>query len=192
MVLYAEGESPKLPRSMRSDGRSRMTSAREICGISLRDPAFNSRTGQRRRRLRNPAGLRQRQLFGGFHLPVDRLAWPTRRVTCGLRILRHRRPSLKVCSQESSIFSRRPNPVLFPKTRSAVAGPVPKTFSCRLLRQIPHRMTGGVVRIADSTTFAASKTIAAALVELEPGALRDCISIRTPTNGNTTSKGKAA
>jgi oxalate decarboxylase len=34
-------------------------------------------------------------------------------------------------------------------------------------------MAGGTVRIVDSTIFAASKTIAAALVELEPGALRE-------------------
>jgi oxalate decarboxylase len=53
------------------------------------------------------------------------------------------------------------------------AGPVPNTFSFRLLQQAPHQTAGGTVRIVDSSTFAASKTIAAALVELEPGALRE-------------------
>jgi oxalate decarboxylase len=53
------------------------------------------------------------------------------------------------------------------------AGPVPKTFSHRLLRQAPSRMAGGTVRIVDSTIFPGSRTIAAALVELEPGALRE-------------------
>lgn len=52
-------------------------------------------------------------------------------------------------------------------------GPVPNTFSFRLLQQPPHQTAGGTVRIVDSSTFAASKTIAAALVELEPGALRE-------------------
>ena len=37
------------------------------------------------------------------------------------------------------------------------AGPVPTTFSHRLLRQAPSRMAGGTVRIVDSTIFAASK-----------------------------------
>ena len=34
-------------------------------------------------------------------------------------------------------------------------------------------MAGGSVRIVDSMNFPASKTIAAALVELDPGALRE-------------------
>jgi oxalate decarboxylase len=66
-----------------------------------------------------------------------------------------------------------------PETRSLSedrkngAGPVPNTFSYRLLQQEPRRMTGGTVRIVDSTNFLASKTIAATLVELEPGAMRE-------------------
>jgi hypothetical protein len=57
--------------------------------------------------------------------------------------------------------------------RISGAGPVPKTFSHRLLRQAPSRMAGGTVRIVDSTIFPASRTIAAALIELEHGALRE-------------------
>ena len=57
--------------------------------------------------------------------------------------------------------------------RVAGAGPVPNTFSHRMLAQEPIRMKGGTVRITDSSLFNASKTIAAALVEVEPGGMRE-------------------
>ena len=57
--------------------------------------------------------------------------------------------------------------------RVAGAGPVPDTFSHRMLAQEPIRMNGGTVRITDSSVFKASKTIAAALVEVEPGGMRE-------------------
>ncbi|MHB2207674.1 oxalate decarboxylase family bicupin [Methylobacterium sp. CM6257] len=53
------------------------------------------------------------------------------------------------------------------------SGPVPRTFSHRMLAQEPIRTKGGSVRITDSTVFPASVTIAAALVEVEPGGLRE-------------------
>ena len=53
------------------------------------------------------------------------------------------------------------------------AGPIPHSFSHRMLQQEPIRTAGGTVRITDSAIFPASTTIAAALVELEPGALRE-------------------
>ena len=57
--------------------------------------------------------------------------------------------------------------------RIAGAGPVPNTFSHRMLAQEPIRMKGGTVRITDSSLFKASKTIAAALIEIEPGGMRE-------------------
>jgi oxalate decarboxylase len=57
--------------------------------------------------------------------------------------------------------------------RVAGAGPVPNTFSHRMLAQEPIHMNGGTVRITDSSLFKASTTIAAALVEIEPGAMRE-------------------
>jgi oxalate decarboxylase len=53
------------------------------------------------------------------------------------------------------------------------AGPVPTTFSHRMLAQEPIRTKSGTVRITDSSVFPASKTIAAALVEVEPGCMRE-------------------
>jgi oxalate decarboxylase len=50
---------------------------------------------------------------------------------------------------------------------------VPESFSHRLLAQEPMRVAGGHVRIVDSSTFPVSKTVAAALVEVEPGAMRE-------------------
>ncbi|MDQ6421731.1 oxalate decarboxylase family bicupin [Paenibacillus sp. LHD-117] len=52
-------------------------------------------------------------------------------------------------------------------------GTVPLPFAYRLLAQPPMRMPGGSVRIVDSTVFPISKAVAAALVELEPGAMRE-------------------
>jgi oxalate decarboxylase len=53
------------------------------------------------------------------------------------------------------------------------AGAVPQRFSHRLLDQPPIRSAGGTARIADSSNFKASTTIAAALVEVAPGAMRE-------------------
>ena len=43
----------------------------------------------------------------------------------------------------------------------------------RLLGQEPVKVPGGQVRIVDSSNFPAANTIAAALVELDPGAMRE-------------------
>jgi oxalate decarboxylase len=53
------------------------------------------------------------------------------------------------------------------------AGAVPKRLSHRLSEQEPVKVAGGQVRIVDSSNFPASATIAAALVEVEPGAIRE-------------------
>jgi oxalate decarboxylase len=42
-----------------------------------------------------------------------------------------------------------------------------------MMAQEPIRSKGGTVRITDSSVFPASKTIAAALVEIEPGGVRE-------------------
>lgn len=66
-----------------------------------------------------------------------------------------------------------PNPGPLAADRMGGAGPVPRTFSHRMLAQEPLRTKSGRVRITDSTVFPASTTIAAALVEVEPGGLRE-------------------
>jgi oxalate decarboxylase len=53
------------------------------------------------------------------------------------------------------------------------AGPVPMNLSYHMLAQEPIRTKSGTVRITDSSNFPASKTIAAALVEVEPGGMRE-------------------
>lgn len=52
-------------------------------------------------------------------------------------------------------------------------GTVPRSFTHRLLAQEPIRTPGGSVRIVDSTNFPVSTAIAAALVEVKPGAMRE-------------------
>jgi oxalate decarboxylase len=53
------------------------------------------------------------------------------------------------------------------------AGAVPESFSYRLSAQEPVTVQGGQVRILDSSNFPVSTTIAAVLVEVEPGGLRE-------------------
>jgi oxalate decarboxylase len=52
-------------------------------------------------------------------------------------------------------------------------GTVPRSFTHRLLAQEPIRTPGGSVRIVDSANFPISTAIAAALVEVQPGAMRE-------------------
>ncbi|MGF9911113.1 oxalate decarboxylase family bicupin [Paenibacillus ehimensis] len=52
-------------------------------------------------------------------------------------------------------------------------GTVPQSFTYRLLAQEPIRTPGGTARIVDSSKFPVSVAIAAALVEIEPGGMRE-------------------
>ena len=53
------------------------------------------------------------------------------------------------------------------------APPVKNSFSHRMMAQTPIQTKNGTVRITDSHNFPVSKTIAAALVEIEPGGMRE-------------------
>jgi oxalate decarboxylase len=69
-----------------------------------------------------------------------------------------------------------PGPMPGPISSDAVdaaAGAVPQSFSHHLHGQEPVKAAGGQVRIVDSSNFPAASTIAAALVEIEPGGLRE-------------------
>jgi oxalate decarboxylase len=65
-----------------------------------------------------------------------------------------------------------PGPIARDRVESP-AGTVPRSFTHRLLRQKPLEGPGGTARIVDSSNFAASATIAAAYVEIQPGAMRE-------------------
>ncbi len=56
---------------------------------------------------------------------------------------------------------------------SSPRGTAPESFSHRMLAQEPIRTGGGQVRITDSSNFPVSTTVAAALVEVEPGGMRE-------------------
>ena len=71
------------------------------------------------------------------------------------------------------IFDGRVPPALTDDAVSSPAGTVPDSFSYRLSEQEPIKLAGGQVRIVDSRSFPAASTIAAALVEVEPGGLRE-------------------
>jgi len=55
----------------------------------------------------------------------------------------------------------------------APQGITPMSYTYRLMEQEPIMVAGGQVRIIDSSRFPAASTIAAALVEIEPGGLRE-------------------
>ena len=59
-----------------------------------------------------------------------------------------------------------------PVEGNRIGSPVPLSFSHRLLAQGPQRVPGGTVRIVDSRNFPVSRSIAGALVEVEPGGMR--------------------
>jgi oxalate decarboxylase len=62
-----------------------------------------------------------------------------------------------------------------PLSSDKIAGatPVPQSFSHPLMAQKPIETRSGTVRIADSSIFPVSATIAAALVEIGPGGMRE-------------------
>ncbi len=53
------------------------------------------------------------------------------------------------------------------------AQPVPQSFTHRMMAQKPIRTRSGTVRITDSSVFPVATAIAAALVEVEPGGMRE-------------------
>jgi oxalate decarboxylase len=68
-----------------------------------------------------------------------------------------------------------PAPVPGPLASDKIAGatPVTQSFSHKMMAQEPIKTKSGTVRITDSSIFPVSTTIAAALVEVEPGGMRE-------------------
>jgi oxalate decarboxylase len=66
-----------------------------------------------------------------------------------------------------------PGPIPTQEVSDPDTGTTRERLSHRMLAQEPIRTSGGQVRITDSTNFPASTTIAAALVEVEPGGVRE-------------------
>lgn len=66
-------------------------------------------------------------------------------------------------------------PVPGPLKDDVIAGasPVPRSFTYRMLAQEPITSKGGAVRITDSSVFPVATAICAALVDIEPGGMRE-------------------
>jgi oxalate decarboxylase len=78
----------------------------------------------------------------------------------------------RIPSHERYIFpAKMPGPLA--QDRVAGLGPTPMSFSHRMIKIDPIRMKYGNVRIMDTTNFPASTTISSALVEVEPGGMRE-------------------
>jgi oxalate decarboxylase len=74
---------------------------------------------------------------------------------------------------ERYIFAGEVPPVLANDVVRAPGGKAPMSMTYRLLEQDPVEVPGGRVRIVDSSNFPAASTIAAALVEIDPDAMRE-------------------
>src|SRR5262249_53004717 len=74
---------------------------------------------------------------------------------------------------ERYIFAGKVPGPLASDTVHSPAGGVPSTFSHRMLAQEPTKVAGGRARVTDSSNFPVASTIAAALVEIEPGGMRE-------------------
>lgn len=68
-----------------------------------------------------------------------------------------------------------PAPLPGPLDTDKIAGAtaVPQSFSHKMMAQQPIKTRSGSVRITDSSVFPVSSTIAAALVEIDPGGMRE-------------------
>ena len=75
--------------------------------------------------------------------------------------------------REKYIFNGQVPPALESDRVISPTGDVPRTFKHRMSAQPLQRFSGGSVRVVDSSVFAAATTISAALVEIEPGGLRE-------------------
>jgi oxalate decarboxylase len=66
-----------------------------------------------------------------------------------------------------------PLPGTLAADRATGAAEMPQSFSHRMMAQMPTRTRSGTVRITDSSVFPAATAISAALVEVEPGGMRE-------------------
>ena len=79
----------------------------------------------------------------------------------------------QIPKEERFIFEVPLPPALQADTVGSAQGHVPLDMKFRLTAETPTRTAGGAVRIADMRNFGISSEIAAALVEVEPGHIRE-------------------
>jgi oxalate decarboxylase len=79
----------------------------------------------------------------------------------------------RIPKDEKFMFKADLPPPLKNDTVEAPQGPVPQDMKFRLLQQTPINSLGGRVRIADTRNFPIAKNIATALVDVDPGHIRE-------------------
>lgn len=79
----------------------------------------------------------------------------------------------KIPEKEKFIFQGEMPPPLQTDTVGSAQGKVPLDMAFRLMQQEPTRAPGGTVRIADARNFVVSTDVSAALVEVNPGHMRE-------------------
>src|SRR6202042_779255 len=166
--------APGSPPSMKRAARSLMTSASAICGISPRSSRIRSRGSRKAANfflVFDDGNFSENETFLitdlFAHIPRDVLAK-------NFAVGKDAFANIPVdYEHDRYIFA---GEVPGPKEDDIVpsaGGIVPQSFSHRMLAQEPIKVDGGWVRITDSTNFPAASTIAAALVSVDPGALRE-------------------
>ncbi len=179
------------PRSIHKVAISSMTSAWATCGTS--PAAFPIHSGSRTGRLRVPARVRQRAFDEDSTFLISDWFKHTPNEILG-----------KNFGVPSTLFGHTPDPselYIFKSTAPGRSAPtsLPARSRCRrssattCWRRIRSGPRAERWRITDSSNFPASKTIAAALVEVLAGRdAANCTGIRTQTSGNTILKARAA
>jgi oxalate decarboxylase len=79
----------------------------------------------------------------------------------------------KIPSGEKFIFQAQLPPDLKQDSVESPAGEVPNNLKFRMMQMAPRQSPGGTVRIVDSKNFPVSNELAAALVEVKPGHIRE-------------------
>jgi oxalate decarboxylase len=79
----------------------------------------------------------------------------------------------RIPKEERFIFQSEPPPTLERDVVSNPQGAIRQDMMFRLMQKAPHNAPGGRVRIADTSNFPISTQIAAALVEVDPGHIRE-------------------
>ena len=92
---------------------------------------------------------------------------------CSPKISAFLQQALTTCPPSDRYIFNLPIPGNLDSDKIAGATAVPNGFVHRMGSQVPIKTSGGTVRITDSKNFPVSKTIAAALVEVEPGGMRE-------------------
>src|SRR6202048_701228 len=163
---------PASRQSIRRAATSSMMLASVTCGIS--HPGFHTRSRVSARTVPSSFWCSMTAISTRTTPSYSATGSSTRRRKCSPRTSVCRLQCSPVSLIQASFISslrRCRGPLRSDKIAGATQ--VPQSFSHRMMAQTPIRTQSGTVRITDSKVFPVSTAIAAALVEVAPGAMRE-------------------